>query len=194
MTLQARKVEGNGGRQERLPFKLFRDLLGATAGKQWLAHRLLGAGEASVMYGKPGDGKSVFAEDLGLHIAADLTWHDRRVLHGAVLYVALERRLLVERRAKAFGKYHGITDLPFAVMGGPLDFRSGQTAEYIVAVVRQLRRQRACLWCSSSSTPCPEGCAAATRTPARTWAPSSPPPASCRRAPALTSCGFITYR
>ena len=91
--LPARKVDGNGGRQEKLPFKLFRDLLGATAGKQWLAHRLLGAGEASVMYGKPGDGKSVFAEDLGLHIAADLTWHDRRVLHGAVLYVALERRL-----------------------------------------------------------------------------------------------------
>jgi AAA domain len=126
------------GVQEKLPFKLFRDL-GATSGKQWLVHKLLGAGEASVMYGRPGDGKSVLAEDLGLHVAADLEWHGRRVAPGAVLYIALERRQLVERRAIAFSQFHGITDIPFAIMGGVLDFRSKQTAEHLVDVSRQVQ-------------------------------------------------------
>jgi AAA domain len=47
-----------------------------TSCKQWLVDRYLGAGEASAMYGKPGDGKSVLAEDMGLHVAAGAagTW------------------------------------------------------------------------------------------------------------------------
>jgi hypothetical protein len=44
-----------------------------TSCKQWLVDRYLGAGEASAMYGKPGDG---LAEDMGLHVAAGAagTW------------------------------------------------------------------------------------------------------------------------
>ena len=82
-------------------FKLYCELE-ATSTKEWLVKNLLGKGEASAFYGAPGSGKSALVEDMGLHIAGGLPWHGRDVMQGAVCYVALERRLLVERRAIAF--------------------------------------------------------------------------------------------
>jgi len=41
------------------PFTLFPRAAGDKATKRWLAHNFLGDGEASAIYGKPGDGKSV---------------------------------------------------------------------------------------------------------------------------------------
>jgi AAA domain len=81
-------------------FALFAELE-TNSTKEWLVHNLLGDGDASVMYGKPGDGKSVLAEDLALHVAAGRPWHGRKVKQGAIIFVALERRKLVERRAIA---------------------------------------------------------------------------------------------
>src|SRR5262245_43840073 len=82
-------------------FKLFAEL-SAESRKEWLVRGLLAAGDASAFYGVPGCGKSVLVEDMALHIAAGRDWHGREVKQGAVLYVALERRALVERRAIAF--------------------------------------------------------------------------------------------
>src|SRR4029077_11052065 len=81
-------------RQDR-PFVLFGDL-SATSNKQWLVRELLGDGDASTVYGKPGDGKSVLVEDMALHIAAGRDWHGKQVRQGGVLYIALERKKLVE--------------------------------------------------------------------------------------------------
>jgi hypothetical protein len=118
-------------------FLLFRDLQ-AQSTKEWLVHDLLGAGDGSTMYGKPGDGKSVLAEDLCLHVAAGWPWHGRPVRRGAVVYIALERRKLVERRAIAFREKHGASDLPFAIVGGIHDFRDSRTAARIIDVVGQV--------------------------------------------------------
>lgn len=118
-------------------FTLFSELE-MTSTKQWLVHNLLGAGDASVMYGKPGDGKSVLAEDLALHISAGRLWHDRKAMQGAVLFVALERRKLVERRAIALREKHALKDLPFAILGGVYDFRNPKTVAYIIEIVREL--------------------------------------------------------
>jgi hypothetical protein len=87
-------------RQDR-PFVLFGDL-SATFNKEWLVRELLGDGDASTVYGKPGDGKSVLVEDMALHIAAGGDWHGKRVKQGAVLYIALERKSWLKRRAIAF--------------------------------------------------------------------------------------------
>ena len=38
--------------------------------KTWLVHHLLAVGELSAFYGEPGSGKSVLAQDIGLHLAA----------------------------------------------------------------------------------------------------------------------------
>src|ERR1019366_5617075 len=112
---------------EHKQFTLYHDLE-AISTKTWLVKNLLGDKEASAFYGAPGSGKSALVEDMGLHIAGGLPWHGRDVKQGAVCYVALERRLLVERRAIAFRKRHEIPDLPFAIMGGVWDFRIAQTA------------------------------------------------------------------
>jgi hypothetical protein len=129
-------MDGGAGSTTRR-FKLFSELE-ATSTKQWLVHNLLGAGDASVMYGKPGDGKSVGAEDLALHIAAGRPWCNRKVQQGAVLFIAMERRLLVERRAIAFRKHHQTHNLPIAFMGGVFDFRQLSTVAEIIAIVREV--------------------------------------------------------
>jgi hypothetical protein len=55
-----------------------------------------------------------------------------------VLYVALERRNLVERRAIAFRAATELADLPFAIVGGPVDFRDPRSAVRIAELARQV--------------------------------------------------------
>jgi len=113
------KLDAIALRQSRAGyFKLFAEL-SAENRKEWLVRGMLGAGEASAVYGVPGCGKSVLIEDLALHVAAGREWHGRQVKQGAVLYAALERRALVERRAIAFKERYQDASLPFAVIGGP---------------------------------------------------------------------------
>jgi hypothetical protein len=114
--------------------------------KRWLVHHLLAVGEVSVLYGEPGSGKSVLTEDIGLHVAAGIDWHGRKVLKSAVLYVALERAAVVARRALAFGKEHGLVGaaLPFKVIRGPLDFRDARIAADVVATHADLAARYEC--------------------------------------------------
>jgi hypothetical protein len=120
------------------PFLLFKDI-DLQASKEWLVRGFLGADESSAYYGKPGDGKSVLVEDMALHIAAGREWHGRKVKQGSVVYVALERKKLVERRAIAFRLEHGLTDLPFAIVGGVHDFRDPETALRLAEIVRDVK-------------------------------------------------------
>jgi RecA-family ATPase len=126
----------------RLPsFVLYSDLKEDAASKSWLVDRMLGCGEMSAFYGPPGCGKGVIIEDMALHIAAGRPWHGRAVTRGAVLYVALERKTLVERRAIAFRKKHGLLDLPFAIAGGVYDFRNPAIPPQIADICRQVERE-----------------------------------------------------
>jgi hypothetical protein len=134
MTLAVVKAE-----RSRL-FVLYSDLE-TSSSKSWLVNRILGAGEFSAVYGSPGCGKGVIVEDMALHIAAGLEWHGRPVTRGAVLYVALERKKLVERRAIAFRIKHKFEDLPFAIAGGVYDFRNPATAAQIADICLQVERQ-----------------------------------------------------
>jgi len=123
-------------------FVLYSELK-ASLSKSWLVDKMLGAGEMSAWYGPPGCGKGVIIEDMGLHIAAGLDWHGRAITRGAVFYIALERRKLVERRAIAFRKKYGLLDLPFAIAGGVYDFRDPATAEQIAKICRQVEEATA---------------------------------------------------
>jgi AAA domain len=82
-------------------FLLFSELE-THSNKEWLVHNFLGHAEASAMYGKPGDGKSVLAEDLGLHVAAAWRWHGRPVQHGADLET-IRRALCGDGQGRASG-------------------------------------------------------------------------------------------
>lgn len=126
-------------RMERSRLFVLYDDLGETESKSWLVHGLFGSGEASAVYGAPGCGKSVLVEDMGLHIASGEPWHGRPVTRGAVVYIALERRKLVERRAKAFRAKHGMEGLPFAIAGRDLlDLRDPNTVTKIATICGQV--------------------------------------------------------
>ena len=130
-------------RQERkLKFVLLGELA-AESPKEWLVKGLLGAGEASAVYGVPGCGKSVLVEDLALHVALGWPWHGRPVRRGAVLYLALERKQLVIRRAVAFREKHDVPTAPFAIVGGVFDLRTPQAATDILAAVREIEDETA---------------------------------------------------
>jgi hypothetical protein len=124
------------------PFVLYSEL-SASSSKAWLVRNMLGAGEMSAWYGPPGCGKGVIVEDMALHIAAGQEWHGRQVNGGAVVYIALERKKVVERRAIAFREKHGLQDLPFAVVGGVYDFRQAATADQIADICKQVTKATA---------------------------------------------------
>jgi len=130
------KVEGVSSKRAFVMYSELTD----TDNKLWLVRGLLGLGEASAVYGQPGCGKSVLVEDMALHIAAGRDWHGKPVQRGAVVYVALERKKLVERRARAFRKKHGLDDLPFAIVGGVYDFRIPATAAWLEDICDQVTK------------------------------------------------------
>lgn len=86
---------------------------------------MLGAGEFSLFVAKPGTAKSVLVGDIGCHIAAGREWHGRKVEQGLVVFFAAERKRLTERRVAAWRKKHGVTNVPFVVVGGKLDMTTG---------------------------------------------------------------------
>ena len=95
--------------------------------KSWLVRDLLGAGEFSCVFGKPGSGKSVWTGDLAYHVAAHQKWFGRAVQGGGVLYVAAERAALVMRRLAALRLRDGARGLPLAVVSGSVDLRTGKS-------------------------------------------------------------------
>jgi hypothetical protein len=110
--------------------------------KTWIVDGFLGVGEMSCLYGEPGSGKSVLAEDLGLHVAGKFReWLGREIgTHGAVIYIALERPNLVKRRAIAFKIKHNAHGLPFAIVSGTHDFRDPKTATLILETIAEVER------------------------------------------------------
>src|SRR6476469_1653375 len=110
--------------KERFEVTWFDDVDKSTA-KEEILKGVLGGGEFSLFVAKPGMGKSVLVGDIGCHIAAGLDWHGRKVKQGLVVFFAAERKRLTERRVAAWSKRHGVTGIPFAVVGGKLDMTTG---------------------------------------------------------------------
>jgi RecA-family ATPase len=107
--------------------------------KEEILEGVLGTGEFSLFVAKPGTAKSVLVGDIGLHIAAGLEWHGRKVKQGLVIFFAAERKRLTERRVAAWRKKHGKTKLPFAVVGGKLDLTTGLVdAKALASTISQL--------------------------------------------------------
>jgi AAA domain len=79
---------------------------------------LLGAGAFSVVYGPSNCGKTFFATDLGLHVAAGMEWRGRAVDQGGVIYCALEGGSGISNRVAAWRREQGLDgeQIPFAVV------------------------------------------------------------------------------
>jgi hypothetical protein len=125
----------------------FDDVDQSTA-KEEIVQSVLGAGEFSLFVAKPGTAKSVLVGDIGMHIAAGIDWHGRKVKQGLVVFFAAERKRLTERRVAAWSKKHAVSGIPFVVVGGKLDLTSGLVdAKSLAAVITQaeLKSGHACV-------------------------------------------------
>jgi hypothetical protein len=110
-----------------------------TTTKEEIVQGVLGAGEFSLFVAKPGMGKSVLVGDIGMHIAAGMEWHGKKVKQGLVVFFAAERKKITERRVAAWGKKHGVTNIPFVVVGGKLDLTTGLIdAKTLAATIKTL--------------------------------------------------------
>jgi hypothetical protein len=79
---------------------------------------LLGAGAFSVVYGPSNCGKTFFATDLGLHVAAGMEWRGRAVDQGGVIYCALEGGSGISNRVAAWRREQALDGekIPFAIV------------------------------------------------------------------------------
>jgi hypothetical protein len=95
-----------------------------------MPHTLVG------MIGASGSGKTFFATDLALHIAAGRSWRDARVRGGPVVYGALEGPASAENRFVAARKDGGYgAGIPLRLTAGPINLRDpahvGRLIEFI---------------------------------------------------------------
>jgi AAA domain len=119
------QTQARTSKPQPFPFVTFKEI-DPSPRKDWLIEDILGAGEMSVWFGAPGSGKSVAIGDAACHVAAEKGWHGKRVMRGAVLYIAAERGGLVKRRMAAWRKHHGISEIPLVVVDGLVDLRASQ--------------------------------------------------------------------
>lgn len=115
--------------------------------KEWIVKDVIGAGEFSLWVAKPGTAKSALLCDIGCHIAAGLDWHGRKVKPGLAIFFAAERKAVTERRVAAWAKRHGVTGIPFAVVGGKLDLTNGLIDAKALAIAIKQCEQKSGLPC-----------------------------------------------
>ena len=79
---------------------------------------LLSTAAFSVVYGPSNCGKTFFATDLGLHVAAGMKWRGRAVDQGAVIYCALEGGSGISNRVAAWRREQALDgeEIPFAIV------------------------------------------------------------------------------
>jgi hypothetical protein len=105
--------------------------------KLWIMKGLIAEGESSSWIGPPGSGKSAALTAISVHVAANRNWRKfKNKRRCGVLYLALERAMLVRRRLAAYGK-QGFAGLPIAVREGVVDLMSPGCAALIVEAIKE---------------------------------------------------------
>lgn len=113
--------------------------------KFWIIKSVLARGETSNWFGPPGVGKSVLMTDLAFHVAAGMDWRGYRSKERCgVVYIALERGALVNRRLSAYRRVHGKADLPIAVASNVIDLKNKNCVKLIVDTVRAAEARFGC--------------------------------------------------
>jgi len=107
---------------EALPSYYFKakNLWGKSFAKTWIIEGLFERGRLYQMFGSYKSGKTLVAIDAVCHLAADMTWCNRRVSKAFVIWVAGEAFDDVERRMAAWQRRHRVThDIPLYIRSVP---------------------------------------------------------------------------
>ncbi|MCP1969914.1 MULTISPECIES: AAA family ATPase [Bradyrhizobium] len=138
----------NSGRNQRrakakgFAFKLFRefDHPAQEGSKAHIIKKIFAWGETSAWIGPPGSLKSSLLADAAVAIASGSDWFGYKSKGPvSVVYFALERADLVERRIWATAARRGITgSLPIAIVPGIVDLAKPGSVEKIVNTIREV--------------------------------------------------------
>lgn len=108
-----------------------------------LVEGVLTAGDGSVLYGDSNSGKTFFVISMAAAVARGVRWMGRNTEPGLVVYLAAESPASVRGRLQAYQRHHGVRVPNFAIVQSPIDLFDGDAdTEAVIAVVRQLERQR----------------------------------------------------
>jgi hypothetical protein len=128
-----------------LPLQYYADVQPALDAADFVEDLLI-EGAMSVVYGESNCGKSFFALDLALHVAAGERWRGRDVRQGGVLYLALEGSHGIRNRVCAFKSAKGFDapELPFAVVSVGLNLLNpaadtGRVIDTVTAAADRMR-------------------------------------------------------
>jgi hypothetical protein len=101
---------------------------------------LIDCGTLSVVYGKPGSGKSFYELDKDYHIAAGKPYNGQRVKQGAVIYIAAEGGGGIYKRFAALQlKYGDLSGVPLYVIPCPVNLlRADADLPKLVAMVKEI--------------------------------------------------------
>lgn len=137
----------NSGRNQRrakakgFAFKLFREFddPAQEGSKAHIIKKIFAWGETSAWIGPPGSLKSSLLADAAVAVASGSDWFGYKSKGPvSVVYFALERADLVERRIWATASRRGITGpLPIAIVPGIVDMTKPGSVEKIVATIRE---------------------------------------------------------
>jgi AAA domain len=137
-----RRAKGGPG---SFPFQLFGEFSTAANGKDWLIKGVMARGETSAWIAPPGGMKSALMGQAAICVAGGLDWHGKRNKGAAgVVYFALERADLVQRRLQAHQERMNLPSLPIAVVASTIDLMTTATVPMVVATIRAAEAEFGC--------------------------------------------------
>lgn len=103
--------------ESHIPIRYFQDILPQLDCADFVEGLMID-GAMSVIYGESNSGKTFWALDLALHVAAGKSWNAREVDRRGVIWLAMEGSHGISNRVAAWREQHGfdVADLPFAIV------------------------------------------------------------------------------
>ena len=134
---QVRTAAPDTAQPRRLPGTNFGDMKPHLA-DGYLVKGILSANSLAAVIGVTGCGKTFFATELAVHIAAGRAWRGHRVHGGLVAYAALEGPASAENRFVAAGRKHELpATLPLRLTPGPVNLRDAGDVALLIAFVHE---------------------------------------------------------
>lgn len=141
---QVREADGQQGYGNRgFHFLPASSLCSEPKPTSWLVKPFIDAGSFVDLFGDSGSMKSFLALDLGLCVAANISWHGHAVRQtGPVFCIMGEGFAGVNRRIKAWANHHetDLQEIPFFVSDRPAQFLDKQSAGEVIQSVDDLCR------------------------------------------------------
>jgi hypothetical protein len=123
-------------------FKLLRETAIDSVAKRHIIKGIFARGETSAWVGPPGSLKSALMASATLAVASGSNWFGRRHKEQCgVIYFALERADLVERRLQAAT---ADLDLPIAIVRDVMDLLNGSSVSKVIATIREAEEAFGC--------------------------------------------------